>query len=229
MYLEGTGAVDHLTACTLEPLGPADVVFLVEPGTELHQHQHPDAVFRRPAQGVNHLAVPGNPVQGDLDGQHGFILRSLLEQPQKGADGIIGVVEENVLLFDLGKHGAGFGHLGGFLGHPLGIKQGILLQHVLEAVHKGQIQGRLCREDLAVLDAQLLPEKVRCRLAEAVGKLDPHGHQLAALLDELLHNLAEVVGIVVKGVGNGNVRTAGNPQQGPVDDLVIFEDGRGKA
>ena len=138
-------------------------------------------------------------------------------------------MQEDVLLFDLGKHGAGLGHLGGILGHPFGIQQGILPGHVLDAVHEGQIQGGFCREDLTVLDAQLLPEEVRGGLVEAGGQLDPHRHQFLPLLYKLLHDLPEVVGVIVEGIRYRNVRTAGDPQQGTVNDLEILEDGGGQA
>ena len=96
-------SVDDLAARLLQPLGPVDVVLLVEPGPQLDEHGDILAVFRRGAQVVHQLGPAGQAVDGDADGEHIRVLCRLPQQRQEGVHALIGVGQQRVLLQHLGQ------------------------------------------------------------------------------------------------------------------------------
>ena len=104
MYLHVMRSVDDRAAGILQALCPADVVFLIEAGAELDQNKDVLAVFCRLTERLDDAAVGGNAVERDLDGRHIRVDRRLIEQPQEGRDGFIGIGQQNIPLGDLGHH-----------------------------------------------------------------------------------------------------------------------------
>ena len=78
--------------------GPVDVVFLIKPCLEFHQHHHLFAVFRRINQGMDDRGVARGAIQGHLDRQHIRIAGCFRDKPlHRGRKGVIGMVQQQVL------------------------------------------------------------------------------------------------------------------------------------
>ena len=84
-------AVYHPAAGLLQLLGPFDVVLLIKPRPEFHQHGDRLAVFRCGAEVFGHSRVAGQPIDGHLDGEHLGVVGGLPEQPQEGLHRLVGI------------------------------------------------------------------------------------------------------------------------------------------
>ena len=62
VHLVAGQAVDHMAAGLLQPLGPVDVVFLVEAGAQLHHAGDGLAPLGRVDERLHDLGVGGHPV-----------------------------------------------------------------------------------------------------------------------------------------------------------------------
>ena len=157
MHLVFIQAVNHRTARFFQLFGPADIVFLVKPGPQLHHHQDVLPILRSADQGVYHLGIGRHPVQRYLDGYHAVILRGLVEQPDKGLDALIGVAEQNIVLGNLPHHGDnpynGRGVLRGqrFIEQ---IRRGFPGNMIFQFSHKGKIQRALGDEHVLLRELQ---------------------------------------------------------------------------
>src|SRR2546430_14811986 len=90
--LQGREAGDHVDACRLETLRPADVELLVEPRLELHEHRDILPVRGRPTQGFGDARRPTGTVQRELDRGDVRIVCRLGDEPlDAGAEGIVGM------------------------------------------------------------------------------------------------------------------------------------------
>ena len=91
-------AVDHPAARLFQLLRPFYVVLLVKAGAQFHEDRYLFAVFRRCDQVFCQLALPGNAIQGDLDGDHSRIRSAFTYELQKGLHAFVGITEQNMLL-----------------------------------------------------------------------------------------------------------------------------------
>ena len=89
-------AVENGTARLLQPLGPGDVVLLVKPGPQFHKHRYVLAVFRRSGQVLHQLGGGGQPVDGDLDGEHRRVVGSLPHQLEERLHGVVGIEQQHI-------------------------------------------------------------------------------------------------------------------------------------
>ena len=189
--LQPVQAVDHPAPGLLQHPGPADVVFLVEPGPQLHQGHYLFAVFGGIHQGLHDFAVVGHPVKGHFDGHHVRILARLLEEAQQRPHVLIGIGEHQVAAADLLRHGDQGVHVGGVLGHPAGIEQLCLIpEHIPQRTHKGEIQGGAAGKQVLFGQPQAGAQAVPHGVGELALVVQPHGLEALAAADHLLHALA---------------------------------------
>ena len=80
MHLIIGQTVDYLTTCVLQAMGHLDIVGFVKSCPKLHQHQHFLPIFRSFTKNIHNLAVAGYPVQGNLNGNHGWIPGRILQE-----------------------------------------------------------------------------------------------------------------------------------------------------
>ena len=100
MGLELDEAIDDLRAGALEVARPADIGLLVEAGLELDQRGHRLARFRRLDQRPHDRTVGGRAIQRLLDGDDVGIARRLLQELHHHVEGLVGMVDDQILLPD---------------------------------------------------------------------------------------------------------------------------------
>ena len=96
-------AVDHLRAGALQAARLADVGGLVEAGLELDERGHRLARLRRLAERGDDRAVARGAVERLLDRQHVGVERGLVQEAHHDVEGLVGVVQQHVLLADGGE------------------------------------------------------------------------------------------------------------------------------
>ena len=114
MHLISFKAIDDPAACLFHPLRPVNVILLVESCPKLDQHRNFFPILRRGTQIFHQPGLLGQPVYGNLDGQHIRICGRLLDQAQEGIHALIRVKQQDIVLFHL-LHDAAFLHMGGIL------------------------------------------------------------------------------------------------------------------
>ena len=97
--LQRRDAVDDVDARLLEPLRPDDVRLLVEARLELHHADRLLAALGGVDQRADQRRVDAGPVHGLLDRDHvGVVGRLLDEGLDRGREGVVGMVDEDVAL-----------------------------------------------------------------------------------------------------------------------------------
>ena len=224
MHLIVRQAVDDPASGVLQPAGHLDVVGLVKPGAQLHEHGDVLTVLRGLHQILHHLAVGGHPVEGHLDGHDPLVLTGLVEQLQEGTHTLKGIGEQHVLLPDLVDDAPLQIQRRGELGHAAGIEQVALgVEVVLQLGDKGQIQRRGGLEHMALLDAQIVRQGRAHLLAHGAAQFQTHRPQALAAADELLH-IVPVVQILVVGGDGVQIGVAGDAHDGFFLHRVLAEE-----
>ena len=93
-------AVDHVHARAFQVARPADVGGLVEARLQLHHGGHGLAGVRGLHQRPHDRAVVGGAVERPLDGHDVGIGHSLAQELHHHVEGLVGVVDDEVLLAD---------------------------------------------------------------------------------------------------------------------------------
>ena len=96
-------AVDHLRAGAFQAAGLADVGGLVEAGLELDERGDRLARLGRLAERGDDRAVARGAVERLLDRQHVGVERGLVQEAHHDVEGLVGVVQQHVLLADRGE------------------------------------------------------------------------------------------------------------------------------
>ena len=92
-----------MAAGLFQLLGPEDVIFLVKPGLQLHQHGNLFPVFRRRSQSRDDGGISADPVKGLLDGQHIWILCRRPDEIHHRIEAFIGMHQQDISLPDIGE------------------------------------------------------------------------------------------------------------------------------
>ena len=99
--LEAGETIDHVHAERLERARPRDVVDLVEPRLQLHQHRHLLPALRRLRERLHDRAVARGAVERHLDREHLIVARRRLDEGlHRRAERIERVVDEDLMLAD---------------------------------------------------------------------------------------------------------------------------------
>ncbi len=101
--LELREAEHDLHAGALQRARPADIGLLVETGLQLDQRGHGLAGLGRGDQRRDDRAVGRGAVERLLDREHARIARRLLQQLQHDVEGLVGVVDDEILAADRGE------------------------------------------------------------------------------------------------------------------------------
>ena len=206
-------AVDDGAAGAFQLLGPVDVVLLVKAGAQLYQRHHFLAVFGCFHQRLHDLGLPRHAVEGHLDRDDVRVLCGLFEHGDKGADGLVRVAEQHVMLLYLSsqiiirrrQHGACGGieqrrvplglHAAGKLEEETQVQRALLQKYPLA----GQLQT-----------AAQQPLHLRCR---GGGDLQTDSGQLAAASEQLGHDLTIINIVIHHALFHVDIRVAGDPEQ----------------
>ena len=217
-------AVDDSTAGAFQLLGPVDVILLVKAGAQLHQCYHFLAVFGGFHQRLHDLGLPRHAVEGHLDGDDVRVLCGFFEHGDKGADGLVRVAEQHVMLLHLGsqiivrrrQHGARGGveqcrvplglHAAGKLEEEAQIQRALLQEHPLA----GQFQT-----------AAQQPLHLRCG---GGGDLQTDSGQLAAAPEQLGHDLTVIDIVIHHALFYVDICVAGDPEQAFFLNRILAED-----
>ena len=105
--------VDHVAAGLLEALRPFDVVAFVEPGAQLEQRRDLLAFLGGGDEGLRQMRLARQPVQRDLDGDDGRVVRRLAQQLHERVHALVGVREQHLALGHLLDDGAPLVERGG--------------------------------------------------------------------------------------------------------------------
>ena len=215
--------VNHRTARGFQLLGPVDVVLFVEPGPQLHQGHDLLAVFGGVHQGLDDLGLPGHPVEGHLDGNNLRVPGRPLEHIDKGPDGLVGVIEQYVVLL-------------GLLGQVIALRRqhgpgrriqqlsvAVVFDPAGELIEKAQIQRALLLKDPLMGQHQTVAEQMGDGGGRAGGHLEPDGRQFAAALEQLGHDLTIVDVVVHHALFDVDVGVSGDPEEALLYDGLLAE------
>ena len=196
--LKAQQTVDHMTARFLQHLRPHDIVFLVKPGFQLHQHGHLLAVLRRLGQGRNDRGIAADPVKSLLDCQHVLIPCRLPDEVHHGRKGLIGVMQEDILLPDLFKHitvrGEGRNRLG------CGITLFLEMVEAEKPVHfhqKGQIQGAVNAVNILIAYGKLLLDNGKETFVNPLFHLQTDGLSPLPFFQLFFNLLEKILGFIL--------------------------------
>ena len=217
-------AVDDGAAGAFQLLGPVDVVLLVKAGAQLYQCHHFLAVFSCFHQCLHDLGLPRHAVEGHLDRDDVRVLCGLFEHGDKGADGLVRVAEQHVMLLYLSgqiiirrrQHGA----CGGI--EQRRVSLGLHAARKLE--EEAQVQRTLLQKyPLAgqLQTAAQQPLHLRCR---GGGDLQTDSRQLAAAPEQLGHDLTIINIVIHHALFYVDIRVAGDPEQAFFLHGILAED-----
>ena len=224
MHLVILEAVDDGAAGAFQLLGPVDVILLVKAGAQLHQRYHFLAVFGSLHQCLHDLGLPRHAVEGHLDRDDVRVLCGFFEHGDKGANGLVRVAEQHVMLPYLGsqiiirrrQHGARGGveqcrvtlglHAAGKLEEEAQIQRALLQEHPLA----GQFQT-----------AAQEPLHLRCG---GGSDLQTDSGQLAAAPEQLGHDLTIVDIVIHHALFYVDICVAGDPEQAFFLHGILAED-----
>ena len=93
--------VNDMAAGILQSAGHFNVVGFIKPRPQLYQNNNFLAVFRGFNQGINNLASFCHTIQGHLDRNNLFVLRSLMQHTQEWLDALKGIGQQHILFSNL--------------------------------------------------------------------------------------------------------------------------------
>ncbi len=210
-----------MTARLLQHPGPDNVVLLVKPCLQLHQHRHLLAVFRRLGQGRNNGRIAADPVQGLFDGQDLGIPGRLADELHHRLKGLVWMVQQNVPLTDLVEDFTPLGQLGHRLGCVSGSFQMVKSLQAIKLHKHRQIQGTVHHVYILVLNVKLLFQNVQKPLVTARRHFQTDGLPPLTLF-QLLFNLLQQIRRLV--LIYGQIRIAHNPVGVCAYDIVVQEE-----
>ena len=182
-------------ARTLQPPRLADVGGLVEARLQFHQRGHRLAVLGRLAKRFHDGRVARGAVERLLDRHHVGIERRLAQEAHHHVEGLVGVVQQHVLLLDRLEHVAfvvlhPFGHPRGEAG-PQEVRA--VVEHQLLEV--GHADHPVELDHLVLADQQLTHDDAAQLLGRAGGDRQPHHLAAAAPLERHLELAHQIFGL----------------------------------
>ena len=212
-------AVNHSTAGFLQLLGPVDVVLFIKAGPQLHQSHHFLAVFSGIHQSLHNLGLPGQAVQGHLDGDDLRVPGSLLQHGDEGADGLVWIVQQHIVFLDFAGQAVVEGRHHGPGRRIEQFGMAVVFNAGIQLVEEAEIQRALLLKDPAVIQLQAGAKHLGNLRGRRRGDLEPDGCQLAAALEQLGHDLAVIDIMIHHAFFDVNVGVPGDPEQ------AFFQDG----
>ena len=216
-------AIDDRASGLLEVLRPVDVVLFVKAGAQLHQRHDFLAVLGGFHESLYDLRLAGHAVERHLDGDDVGVLRGLFQHRNKGADGLVRVAQQHIVLFHLGGKVVVLRgqHRPGRRIEQLGMAVG--LHAGGELVEETQVKRTLLDEDPLVGQLETAAEQLsdlRC----GGDDLQTDGGQLAAALEQIGHDLAVVDVMVHHALFHVDVGVAGDPEEALFLHIFLAED-----
>ena len=95
---ESGKTIHHVTACLFQLMPPMDIVFFIKTRFHFQQHRYLLATFCGFRQGSHNRRMTGHPVQRLLDGHDLIISGCISYKADNRFKGIIGMIEETILL-----------------------------------------------------------------------------------------------------------------------------------
>ena len=214
-------SVDDMTSGLLQLLGPDDVVLLVKPRLQLHQHRHLLAVLSGSGQRGDNRRIAADPVQCLLDGQHLLILRSLLDEIHHRIESLVRMMEENISLLDLREDILSRRDSGIALGH-IGLLAQILAACQAVHLHKeGKVDGTVDSVDIHLLNLEVFFQDLQKAFVYLV--LDLQTDDLSPLaLGQLFLDLLEKIRCLI--LVKGEVGVSHNTVGIGADHIVVQEE-----
>ena len=229
MYLVVVKAVEHRAAGILQLLGPVDVVLLVKAGAQLDHGDDFLAVFGGGNQRVDDLRVGSHTVQRHFYRNNVGVVGGAQQHTDKGADALVGVRQQHVVLAHLGVQVVPGGRLHGLGG---GIEQIGVAAVAADAPCQLKQAAGIQRRGLGVAArggyVQLVAQEMRNVLRGIGPELQANGGQLAALFEQLAHHIAEVDVVIHHPLVHRDVGVAGHAEQALLLHGAGAEDGGGK-
>ncbi len=222
--LERGQAVHHVHARLLHGARPVDVRPLVEARLHLHHAHRLLAALGGADQRRDERRVVARPVHGLLDREHVGVGDGLLDEAlDRARERVVGMVEQDVALAHR-RHHVGLLALVGQQprlgdGGPRLVAQVGVAGHAHDVPQVLQVEQPGDLEHVLVLGAQGGDDLLAHRRAHAGADLDAHDLAEAAPAQLVLDRPHQVVRLV----GDGEVRVAGDAEDGVVDDLHARE------
>ena len=178
-----------------QPPRLADIGGLVEARLEFHQRGDRLAILCRFAERIDNGRVLRGAVERLLDRHHVGVARRLSEKADHHVEGLVGVVQEHVLLADRGEHVAIV------ILHPLGHSRregrpeqvAPFLDHQLLEIRKPDHPFHL--DHLLGVDMQLAHDRLAQRLRRPGRDLEPHHLAPPAPLERHLEFAHQILGL----------------------------------
>ena len=186
-----------MRARPFQPARLADVGGLIEAGLEFDQRGHRLAGLGRLAQRIDDGAVAAGAIQRLLDRQHVRVARRLRQIAHDHVEGLVGVMQQHVLLADRRKHVAvmvldPLGDTGGE-GGPHQVAAAV--QHQFAQI--GHAQQALDLDHLVGADLQLLHDQAAQAVGGAGGDLQTDDAAATAPLQRGLELADQVLGLLL--------------------------------
>ena len=225
MGLEAGDAVDDVDAGLLQRLRPVDVGLLVEARFQLDHADRLLTAFGGADQRRHQRRVVAGAVDGLLDRQHVGVGDRLLDEAlDRGGEGVVWVVDEQVALADRREH------VDRLLVFPLQPRRrhrrpGRVAQlgvagDVGDVAEVAEVDQPVDVVDLAVFEPQRADQLFAQFRVHPGGDLQPHDLAEAAPAQLVLDRLQQIVGLVT----DGEVGVAGDPEVAMVDHLGAREE-----
>ena len=101
MHLILSKPIGQIDPRFLQPPGPDDIIFLIEPGAQFNDDMDLLAVFSGLDECRHHLALTRNPIEGHLDAQDTFVRSRLEKQVNKRLHRFEGIGQQHIMILDL--------------------------------------------------------------------------------------------------------------------------------
>ena len=161
---------------------------LIEAGLDLYQHRYLLAVLGGLGQVLDHRGAGGDAVEGHLDSQHPLVVGCLMDKIDDCREGVVGMVQQEILLADGGKHiAAVLVQLGHLQLQAMEAGKGLIAQILMACYRPGQllqerqVDGAVDAVDHCLRYLQDVDEMLRQGLVHGVLHFQPHHGAMLAL------------------------------------------------
>ena len=211
-------AVHHMDARLLELARPVNVVGLVEPCLQLDERGDLFSVEGSIHQRAHDRGVAAGAVEGLLDGKDLRVAGGLFDEIDDGVEGIVGVVEQDLVFADMIENRASLAQGRQFGGGERRVFEIGAVGQLVKAHQPEQVEGPLQPEGVVVGEIEITAEDVEEFLGDTGFDLEPDGGAAAEIAQLLLDFFEQVVGFLVVDVEIAVARHA--KRMGTVDRVA---------
>ena len=209
-----------MAAGFFQHLRPVDIILLVKPGFQLHQHRHLLAVLRRLGQRSDNRGIAADPIQGLFDGQHIRVPGRFPDKIHHRLKGLVGVVHQNIALFDIVENAVLVVKGGHRLRRTLFTAQMIISLKPADLHRKGKVKRAVHQKDILILNGKVFLQYFQKPLVHSILYLQLDHLAPLALFQLLFNGFQQILRLILV---DGQIGVSHDPVGMGADHVIVQE------